>query len=479
MFSILQREIGRVPRQKKFLRSRMVISIGAFLFSLLLLSDADATGAGMFATTTFFAFWFCLLLGVRRAAGSISEEKREGTLGLYFLTPLRPREIILGKAASIAVPMIQPLFACIPAIAIALLAGGVVPAELLRAALAMPIILAFSISIGMLVSTHSRKPNSTGLSTLFLILAIVVLPLIVGHGPIFWFRAFSPYTAYALVTTPGYAVSADLYWFSLLALAAMSAAALAGAIYYLPRRWQEEPFQTSRPAKTRDKAKASAVRAQILDRNPGEWLAARHAMGRFERVAFWTIIGIALLVIAVTSRDLGFGPVMAIDFCVVFYVLIRMASQASFPLINARESGAMEILSVSPLPPKMLVRGQIRSLLFQFGPPLAVLFAASVLALVFQRDSGVVFATSGFMGILLFWTSWTITICAVALFGIWRGLVDKSANIAFFKTILFAGILPWMCMPFFGLPIGPLIVGLIAIHYITGHRLHRLIRGEK
>ena len=37
----------------------------------------------------------------------------------------------------------------------------------------------------------------------------------------------------------------------------------------------------------------------------------------------------------------GIGPVMAIDFCVVFYVVIRMASQASFPLINARESGTV------------------------------------------------------------------------------------------------------------------------------------------
>ena len=61
----------------------------------LLLNQSMFGGAGMsqgkliFTYLSWLAFIYCLVEGARTAADCLSQEKREGTLGLLFLTDLR------------------------------------------------------------------------------------------------------------------------------------------------------------------------------------------------------------------------------------------------------------------------------------------------------------------------------------------------------------------------------------------------------
>ena len=56
-------------------------------------------GQSLFATLSVIAFAYCLLAGIRYTAGALSEERREGTLGLLFLTDLRGFDVVIGKLA--------------------------------------------------------------------------------------------------------------------------------------------------------------------------------------------------------------------------------------------------------------------------------------------------------------------------------------------------------------------------------------------
>src|SRR5215213_3231406 len=98
MFSILHREMRIASRRRWTVWSRVVASLVGFAigFCLVVIStfSRGATGEYIFTALAFISFWFCLIQGVRRAAASISDEKRDGTLGLLFLTDLRTIDII-------------------------------------------------------------------------------------------------------------------------------------------------------------------------------------------------------------------------------------------------------------------------------------------------------------------------------------------------------------------------------------------------
>jgi hypothetical protein len=69
-----------------------------------------------------FASW--PLLGT---ADCISSEKREGTLGLLFLTDLKGYSVILGKMLATSLNSFYALTAIFPVLAIPLLLGGIPP----------------------------------------------------------------------------------------------------------------------------------------------------------------------------------------------------------------------------------------------------------------------------------------------------------------------------------------------------------------
>src|SRR3954471_14010202 len=219
MLSILERELRIASRRRWTFWSRVGASVMGFAigFCLVVVSTFSrvATGEYIFTVLAFISFWFCLIQGVRRAASSISDEKRDGTLGLLFLTDLRTIDIIAGKVFAVAIPLVQPLLAFLPPLAISLLLGGATGGEIFRAALVLASILLFSISAGLFVSSFSGG-EETGQSTIFVLLAILGIPRLIAGLGFFKLRYLSPWSAYAAIPDPGYRVSGEEFWYSLL-----------------------------------------------------------------------------------------------------------------------------------------------------------------------------------------------------------------------------------------------------------------------
>src|SRR5207237_9649608 len=113
-----------------------------------------------------------LAAGIRYTADCLSEEKREGTLGLLFLTDLKSYDVVLGKLAATSLNCTYALLAMLPVLAIPLLLGGVSVAEFWRMALVLANALFFSLATGIFISTMSKSPRKAMFCTLLLTLLI-------------------------------------------------------------------------------------------------------------------------------------------------------------------------------------------------------------------------------------------------------------------------------------------------------------------
>src|SRR5437016_6196807 len=73
-----------------------------------------------------------MLAGVFLTSDCLSEEKREGTLGLLFLTDLKGYDVVLGKMVAASVHACFGLLALLPILGLPLMMGGVSGAEFWR-----------------------------------------------------------------------------------------------------------------------------------------------------------------------------------------------------------------------------------------------------------------------------------------------------------------------------------------------------------
>ena len=97
---IVVRELRVAARRKSTFRTRFWTAFTAIAFGsyLVCVSDMMGSAGGNMAFNILIGMCFvsCLSL-VRNTNDCISEEKREGTLGLLFLTDLKGHDIALGK----------------------------------------------------------------------------------------------------------------------------------------------------------------------------------------------------------------------------------------------------------------------------------------------------------------------------------------------------------------------------------------------
>src|SRR5436190_3632891 len=139
---IVARELRVASRKRstywvRTIAALAVLVLGAFFFLML---QRDQTtpheiAQVLFGLLTGSAVLYSLFSGVGSTADSLSEEKREGTFGLLFLTDLKGYDVVLGKLAASSLNGIYGMMAVLPMMAIPLLMGGVSPAQFGRMAL--------------------------------------------------------------------------------------------------------------------------------------------------------------------------------------------------------------------------------------------------------------------------------------------------------------------------------------------------------
>src|SRR5205823_10885449 len=157
---VVDRELRVAARRPATYWTRLVFAIaGAGIVSLALLfaaaAQTGATGIGgwLFYFLSLLALGFSAFAGVFLTADCLSEEKRDGTLGLLFLTDLKGYDVVFGKLAATSLGAFYAVLAVLPVMAVPLLMGGVTLAEFGRMALVSINTLFFSLSLGMCCSS--------------------------------------------------------------------------------------------------------------------------------------------------------------------------------------------------------------------------------------------------------------------------------------------------------------------------------------
>lgn len=459
MLPLVQRELRVGARNPKLYKWRIRIAVIQLLIAaILLVSDnpAKIRRAGGFSFFWFFswcAFLFCLLDGIRRGADSISEEKREGTLGFLFLTEMSGWDVVTGKVAGSLLRSFTVLLLFMPLLTLNVLLGGTTGGEIWRVILALPLTLWFSLSLSTLVSSCTRD-RSVSTAAVFLVGA-ALLP----YGIQFLFHlsganafdldyigAASPFTLLASTSDSGYTRNPWLF-----ATAAASAATsgflfLWLAAIFTKRSWRNEAqvVQKIRRRSGERTPEADAARARLLDANPVFWLAYNPRRHRnFNLLFFGTLL-------AVVSLGLFFE--MSVEslanltlFITGLVVQGTLASQSSANLAESRSNGALELLLSTPLKVADINAGQWMAIRKMVLWPAVTTGVVCVIGLIAASRHGL--STNAIvMGKMLCETIFGIFV--VGWVGMWMGLSSTSPNRAFFKTLGLAIVLPFIfCLP--------------------------------
>ena len=470
---IVARELRVSARKPGTFWLRVSAALGAItLGSWWFLIRKDGTRAElavpMFGLMTGSATLYCLLSGVWHTADCLSREKREGTLGLLFLTDLRGYDVVLGKLAATSLGAVYGVLAVVPMLGVPLLIGGVTVGEFGRMALVILNSLFFSLTLGLAVSAVSRSGRKATMIAFLLVLTVAFLPPIVAAilealGK--WPRAQavlilpSPLFTFATAFDAMFRTMSRGFWWSLGTVHSMSWFCLAIASIGARRSWQDRPegdlglrwYRAWRHWGRGSAEERLAWRRELLDRNAFYWLAAR---GRHRPTFVWVALGLLALawlglLLRVGREDWLSSPVYLITALVLNLVIkVWVAAESSRQMAEDRQEGTIELVLSTALSVPEILRGQWLALTRQFLAPvlviLGVLFAFQ-LGTVRDPEAGndrpfvICFYSTGMVMLV-------VDLIALYWLGMWRGLTAKTPQRAFLGGVLRILVLPWIGM---------------------------------
>jgi len=462
VFPLLEYELRSAVRRSRACRIRLaagVVAIGVCCWGLLIWSDsmsAAALGHSLLQIFGWTGFIGGALAGLLLTSDCISQERREGTLGLLFLTDLRGRDVAFGKLAAKGIAPFYGLLAMFPCLAVCVIVGGVTAGEVGRLSLVLMNTLFFSLSLTLLTSTFCRQQRAAQAGALFaILLSVPALPLLglglasgrsLGRSLSF---LFSPAGNYFLAFDARYRNASGWFWGSLLATHLLAWVCLVLAGQRLPRLSLEESFALARHAEgrwTRLQLKGAArrqhARRVLLSRNPIAWLATRDP---WKQRLIWCLPMLALgLWLSFDPDPLG-RPSAQISFfiLVVLHALFKLwlGADASHEFAASRLNGTLELLLSTPLRSREVAAGMLSAFARRFLGPLCallVLDAALVAKFLFVDNRPAAFIT-GAGAVILLVDSYCL--CRV---GLWRGLVARDPIRAILATLWRVLILPWI-----------------------------------
>ena len=136
----------------------------------------DQVSRELFIAVSIVGLIFALFAGIFLTSDCLSSERREGTLGLLFLTDLKGYDVVLGKLGATSIHAIYGLLAIIPVLGLPLLMGGVSAGQFYRTVLVLLLALLFSLSVGLFwssVNSQSRQALSATLLSLLVVTSVL------------------------------------------------------------------------------------------------------------------------------------------------------------------------------------------------------------------------------------------------------------------------------------------------------------------
>lgn len=459
------RELRVRARQWATYRNRTFGALGGVLLvvGMLVLAELfgawQAIGSAAFTALSTLAFVYCLVEGLRNTVDCLSREKREGTLGLLFLTELTGVEILAGKFAANSLHCLFNLLAIFPALAVPFVVGGVSAGDFWRTVLTLLLTLWFALSTGLLVSAVGYDARRVWGAGLLVAGAVLVLPpvldLAIAGG-----RAANFHPALSLAS-PAYAFAAARdnwlrpsggFWGAMAVIAFESVAALAVCAWLMARLWRTEPAHSTAPQAAVPGLSAlinilskSAADAKELELNPAAWLLAR---GRKLRPIGWAALAAIFLLVLPLWIAFASNRVVAGVAAGGFYLLhwgfrIWLANVACDTAARARESGLLEMMLVSPLPARAMFEGCVAAVKRAFLAPFIALAVTEVILLViYERQQPPSSFDLNFLFVIGALAILLADLLALTHVGLWHGLVLRQPARAFSRTVFYVLALP-------------------------------------
>lgn len=456
---LLTRELQTAARRPSTYWLRLAVGGIAMLVCFMFLGwhfmfgGAGSVGAAFFLTLTWYAVILCMFGGAFMTADTLSEERREGTMGLLYLTNLRGHDVVAGKFVGVMLNAFYGLFALMPLLALPLLMGGVTLGEFGRTILLLTTTLLMSASAGLFASSVSREVNRS---------TLIAFGLVAASTPLLVFALWNARDVM-------YSLRSSLFWTYLGWCYVISIVLLLLSTRFVFAYWQRSERQLKPPSHGAVPWwRYRKVNTPLLDIHPITWLSAGKSFTG-ARVN-WFIVGTALLT---TGCGWYIGDPMVnmiasvINSTLSVLLAIRLAFQSTHFFVEARRSGALELLLCTPLAEQELVKGQMASLKKNFFWPLTTLIAVTgfwQIGSVLVSEEAWLNNPTGVFALGL--TAYGVLVSAMgfwatAWLGLWLGLTAKKPGWATGWTLFMTWFVPLVV---FLLP--DAIIYLVMVSYV-------------
>ena len=408
-------------------------------------------------------------------ADCISRERREGTLGLLFLTPLSNTGIILGKVVSHALRAYGLLLAVFPLMLICFMLGGLSWMEAAAALCMNSAAIILALSAGLLASCRCEQWNRAMIASLLFAAVLLVLHSInldlafvfVING-VEWRYLTSLETLIFIQFYVGFGFGFGSGWAQIAsttnsaALFSICAQGLGFAVVVgmvsvflagkrLQRLRRAEPISRRREKVEqvfwKPRFRRGAFRRKmnrLLDRNPIGWLQ-RHTTGSRVAGLAWLLAVIILesWLFAGDFQDVTFWSVQ-----VAFLLLLSTAYVSAGSFLRERQTGALELILVTPLSVDQIIWGRLRGIWGQFALPSILLFGAYLYYRSFNPYGG-----RNDSAFLKFMFPWAMII--IPIIGLYSSLRRRGFLSALLATVLIGAAGPFAIVLPLGILLGP------------------------
>jgi len=409
--------------------------------------------------TLFFTIWVLVPFS---AADCISRERREGTLGLLFLTPLKATDIVIAKSVAHGLRAVTLLVAILPVLTIPFLMGGVnwrlatlsaltnfsavcwalaaaivassgtrsgLKALVRAVVFSLCAMIAFMFTTGVLFVLQRGWGTSNLISHLDEI--FVVGATIVGAS-----NGGLPQLFASAGRLPAFPFLPAMFEVAIISLLVLLLA-VCFAAWRIRRTWREEPAPLW--VQSMQRAFCTPViwktffqrwMRRLLDRNPIGWLEQRTWTGRLVTWSWFAII--ISMYSAVLSDNNFFRKSSVMQTTMAWLLMGSIGAAVAGSFRRERESGVLELLLVTPMTTVQIIGGRLRGLWGQFLP------AVAVLLLIWGYFAKIFGDWDEFPKIFFF----TGTFLTLPIIGLYFSVSSRSFIGAFLLTLIFSLFLP-------------------------------------
>lgn len=389
---MVTRELISLARRSWTLWSRALVCLVAIvLFGLVFFEEASRRGgmrvdAGLSAAYVLFTalFFVACATGLLSASDSVSSERRQGTLGLLFLTDLKPRTVLAAKLISSSFQNTYALLAALPVLAACILAGGVTGVFLLRSSLVIVYTLLLSTLVGLSVSCRVSDSHEAFSKSIRRFILWNLVPFV------------SPF--FLLI------VAGNLVYFA----GSLFCGALTLVSHWrtcrdaLTGNWRDSLDAPKDPGRQTLGAVASVKLTardfrypSVGDDDPATWIISRYGDPRqvspreFPKPFALVIVAVILMASLAGDAEIVGASYLTLTCVLRFILVLTMCKIAPQGFGETIRGGGAEILLTTPLTVERLVRGAGKFLFEQFRSVLKVFLIADVAVAVWLGVTGI------------------------------------------------------------------------------------------